>query len=299
MGTMGIVAQLMGGIATYAVQDPRTEFDFDDRIIHLPDNMTLSTIREENGSLRDADILLMNQLGDDVKGVRRMAKEVAAGRLKTGVNKFEDYSILQKRIKHPLSPGALFAAMGDRFVDVDGNRFKSIFPFGVELNAGGGMQTWQYVRGEQSVSTMDPARVIINYVTRSSGSGIREKDAKKLRAAWDGIVKYHPELRDYILEGPCSNQLELTRAVEGLKPIEDKHSATKMLGITPYKPEELTEIDAFLLKSESPDVQERVLALAALRSTITYKGESNDRIRSFVQNHGIEETWFGRILGNR
>ncbi|MCL2174163.1 hypothetical protein FWH58_02630 [Candidatus Saccharibacteria bacterium] len=279
--------QFMGGAITHALVLPDVSINFDDRIVYVPDNFTLSTIRPENGTLRDADILYANGPHDDISVMAETAKAAGRGLLDVQVSGYRPYSDLERRIEHPLSLEALTAAMAHRFIDDEGKRFKSIFPFAVALDEEA-IKSWQLVRGEQSIPIMGPDLAMISYVTRSIGSGIRDKDREKWTAAIGYIKEHRPELFELIVDGPNSNQLALAQVAESLKPVRPEHSATKALSLPTYERNELVELASYLLKDRAKALQDLVMALTVVKSWVVYKGESSEWIRNIWQRQDME-----------
>jgi hypothetical protein len=197
---------LLGGITAGAIVNKQTRFDHDSRVIE-PTNDSAELNMRDNGTLRDADVLVLDVLSD----VR--AREIndviaqALGRRLLG-------SVFGVDKREETKPQTSWWT-SRRTVDAAGTHRIQLHPLEQVLPEES-YEPWDMQLPEGGVvSTLNPAGIRLAYGFRSV-SGLRPKDKNKVNAM-DKRLHQEPEFMEQIHEGPFKPWLDMAEAVRLLR----------------------------------------------------------------------------------
>jgi hypothetical protein len=210
---------LLGGISAGAIVGKQTSFDHGSRAIQPSNDSAEFNIRD-NGTIRDADVLVLDVLSDErAREINNVLAQALGGRLVGsvfGVDKREEIKpqdtwwtsrrTLDTAGSHRIQLHPLEQVLPD----------ESYEPWDMHLPQGG------------VVSTLNPAGIRLAYGFRSV-SGLRPKDKEKVHAM-DERLGQEPEFMEQIHEGPFKPWLDMTEAVRLMRwPIPGRGSRVKPL----------------------------------------------------------------------
>lgn len=302
--------QLMGGIASAALQHEGTTISLKDRTIvtspgFLEDPATqqaLSAMRP-NGTLRDMDALVLSSDPMQIAAVEATARQTIGDQLEISVFGLHTVGELYRQIEQPFGVSALKTFLSDRYVGGEGGlMYKALFPFAATLPEEA-LETYSLEVGKDVFPVANPAAAIMNYWTRSI-SGLRAKDADKVQQLAGEVFAKAPELVDWIVDGPGQSQMELAAILHTLRFSNSGQAKRELtLGGAPGirlragSVRALAEHESFMLPNHGSNVQDAVLALAAIKSRGLGVPESNPLVVKLYQRH--VERHMGAITKNQ
>lgn len=284
--------QIVGGLGSVALLDTRTVIDAGNQTIIAPDDLYLSTQRD-NGSRRDIDVLVTSSDPARIGEVVDTLNEAVGDDLERSVFGFRSAAQLDRIFAHPMGPLAAGTFLADRYGELGNggeatSAEKSLFPFRVPLSAEA-MEPWRLEIGQSSFWIPNPAVTVLNYSHRSI-SGLRGKDEAKIARVSERVFADAPELRDWIIDGPGRSQAELTSLINSLRP----HPPILPL---PYDRrfslEEMANHEAFGPRQEDELAKRAILGTAAFKARGLAWFEHNEAIVAAWQRFSGFERLFG------
>lgn len=285
--------QFIGGIGSAAMVNNGTLILPDDRTIVAPNDLYLPRERDD-GNVRDMDVLVLSDDDDVIAEVEGMAEETVDGKLHVSIFGLRSISHVRKQLQHPLfGIKALKTFVSDRYIDEDGNIEKVLFPFGLPMDKEA-METYWLEAGQMQIPVASPPAALMNYSTRSI-SGLRPKDEAKVQKMAGNIFTKVPDYSDWIESGPGMSQLQLAQVLHSLRGPSNHDRAEPLsiggvISVDPLPIRALFEHEAFLLREEDSELQQKVMAWARIKSAVLAKAESNGEIVRLYQK------WAERIF---
>lgn len=285
--------QVMGGNGSAALTNPDTVIDFDAGEIWAPPSSDLGRFRD-NGTKRDADILVLSSHPWDVAAIEASASELIGDQLEVSVFGLKRYIDLDMQRSRPVR-SSLKVFLGDRYVDgvsqgFDGQAsiiegYKSVYPFQTPIDSET-LATFQlHVGDAEPVPTTHPGATLLNYLTRSI-SGLRPKDVEKIERVSDQVLGKHPEVKEWVHDGPGKGTFELARLLHTVREPRESPGTLELgqhLRVEPHDFDKLAEHPGFMAADFSPKAQKAVLEAAHLKGRILHFGEGQERVVAFWQ----------------
>lgn len=287
------MVQVYGGVGTIALCNPATVQKPDEARVIAPKGKITLPVRRDSGELRDFDVGVLSNNQEDIAKVLALAELAVGGRLDVSVFGLKDAADVDEMVKSPGSKSATmwvadrYAPLGTQWPLNRGSveAAKVLFPFAAPIDSEL-LETWVLEIEDFEAPIPAPGTTILNYLTRSV-SGLRKKDATKLKEVADNVLVSQPETYEWMRDGPGNTQFELARILQTLN-----HSAKRprtlevgsSLSIEPLA-RDLRDHSFFLLASKQPEVAEKVLKKTMLRSRALKHLESIDWVRAFYQAH--------------
>jgi len=310
------IVQIIGGVNTVALVNPDTVIDTKRKEVIAPESLFLPNIRDD-GTLRDLDVLVLSSEASYVSYVSRKVDEAIGKDLDGSVFGIRPESVLHSQIKNAFGVAALKTFLSDRYyVSNETKSFmspdsapicgtdngyqygivKSLFPFAAPIHPES-LETWTLKVGEIDIPIPNPAMSIINYTNRSI-SGLRPKDRLKVENMAAIVFEKAPELREWAIKGPGSDQFKLGTIIRSLNP---NRPAVNLFGTDYYDRtltiSELAEHETFMLKELGHEQKCRIVGLAALKAQSLSFFESNPTIVTVFQK--FLERNLDSIVNNR
>jgi len=283
--------QIVGGVGTAALCSPKSEIVLDARTIYVSDDFTLSTHRPD-GTLRDVDVLVLTSDAHRLRQVRNDLVATLGASLEPSVFGIRPAKQIHHQLRNPLHPSNLGIFLGDRYESPEGHGIvRALFPFKTPLSAES-LTPWTLRRGDMSIPVPNPATSLINYFARSI-SGLRPKDAVKVKEMSEKIFSKCPELEDYMRTGPLQNELEFTRVIASLA--GNATSAMVLCDVLPHNTEGLTEHPFFMAKHLPYPLKRLLVGTAQVKAQGLRAFEGNTAVVTFWQRY-IERS-AGAITG--
>jgi len=273
--------QIMGGVGTAALSDPRTEICTYSKEVIAPHDFFLPAFRND-GTLRDVDVLVLSSDVLRTSEVDNVLMDTVGSRLERSVFGIRPREVLQRQLAHPLGFRAFRTFLSDRYEagSVDGEAYvKSLFPFAVPFDPEA-LETWTLVVGDDShrIPIPHPGMTLANYCNRSI-SGLRPRDEDKIASVAANVFRAAPEIKEWLMNGPGKTQLELGALIASLRhPGLPSMELFNGVTVRTYTPDELVEHPAFMLPEYSSGYCRSVLGLAALKATLLHSFENNPRV---------------------
>ncbi|HEY5153006.1 MAG TPA: hypothetical protein VII55_03455 [Candidatus Saccharimonadales bacterium] len=289
--------QVMGGIASAALQHPGTEIMVGERRIVTPrDFLEDEAVQEAlaptriGGSKRDIDALILSSDPEQIDDVKQLAEDTIGDRLDRKLFHIHDFAEVEERVDSLFGLPTLKTFVSDRYRHRDGRLLKALSPlFAVEMPP----ETLEFYTveiGDMTMPTANPAQLILNYWTRSM-SGLRPKDAEKVERLAGHVFAKAPELVDWAYEGPGESQLKLAamlhtlRWANSLSPSRRELVLGGALRVKAGSVRRLVRDEAFLLGDVNPNTRDAALLLAIVKSRGLGMGESAEPVVDFFQQH--------------
>jgi len=278
--------QIMGGIGTAALEDPRTDYNVDKKEIYAPKGFALPSFRD-NGTKRDVDVLLTSSDPVRVAEVEKVLEATVGSHLQREVFSIRPHEVLADQIEHPLGRRAVLAAVSDRYEvspDVTGIYVKALFPFAVPIEPES-LEGWTLVTELGEFPIPHPSTTIANYTNRSI-TGLRHKDTRKMNLAATNIFEKAPEIKEWLVDGPGASQLELSTIIASLRrPGRKNLPLISNLTIDTFTHQQLFEHDRLLLPDMPAAEKMAVFALAHLKVGVIKPFEDMDAFVGWWQRH--------------
>ncbi len=278
--------QIMGGVGTAALEDPRTEINMDKKEVYAPTGFALPTFRD-NGTRRDVDVLLTSSNSGRIAEVEAVLEATVGEHLQREVFPIRPHEVLADQILHPFGRQAILAAVSDRYEaspDIEGVFVKALFPYAVEIDPET-LEPWTLVTDLGEFPIPHPGTTVANYTNRSI-TGLRHKDTRKMNLAAHNIFTNEPEMREWLIDGPGKSQLELSTIIASLRrPNRRNLKLISDLKIDTYSDAELLEHDNFLRPDLSRPEKMGALALARLKVGVIKPFEDMDGFVAWWQRH--------------
>ena len=278
--------QIMGGVGTAALEDPRTELNIDKKEVYAPKGFALPTFRD-NGTRRDVDVLVTSSDPERIAEVETILEETVGEHLQREVFPIRPHEVLADQIIHPFGRRAVLAAVSDRYEaspDIAGAYVKALFPYAVGIDPET-LEPWTLVTDMGEFPIPHPGTTIANYTNRSI-TGLRHKDTRKMTLAAQNIFANEPLMREWLIDGPGKSQLELSTIIASLRrPNRRNLNLISDLKIDTYGDAELLEHDNFLRPDMSSAEKMGVLALARLKVGVIKPFEDMDAFVAWWQRH--------------
>jgi hypothetical protein len=285
--------QMMGGVASAALQHERTVIYPEERRIVTPDGFTVHndslSLMRPNGSRRDIDVLVLSPHEEEIGAVSDVVDEVVEESLDKSVFGFHTMDEFVERAAHPFSLQTVRAFLADRYVAEGGVMMKGVVPFGVYVPEEA-METWTLEVNGHEIPTMNPAGMVVSYLSRSM-SGLRPKDHDKVQTMAGYVKNKYPEAADWLIDGPGRSQMDLAGIFHTLRwdnPWAGNRRTLEVGGlvrITAGSIPALIDHEAFLYWDESADVQRKVLKTAVFKALLLGRTESHQKIVQFFQKN--------------
>lgn len=280
--------QLIGGIGSAALTHPETVIVPEEKRVIAPYDLYLPQYRPD-GNLRDFDALVLSYKKEKVAEVEELSEEIMGDELELSLFGLKPIVQLARMKLHPYREG-LKQFLSDRYVLEEEDAgvevaVKALFPFSVGMNLET-LETWRLYIGERDpfpAPIPHPGTVVLNYLTRSI-SGLRPKDADKVSTIADALFKQAPDMRDWLMDGPGYEQVELARVLQKLSR-KGSLAVGSTLEITPV-PESLREHSAFMLSDAAPATQAAVLLASYAKARGLRTFESQEKIVTIWQRLG-------------
>lgn len=283
--------QLLGGVGSVALINPKTIIDPNAKRIIAPADITLSNYRDD-GNLRDVETLVPSTRQVDIDVVQQCAEATIGNRLIIETFAFRDKAAVDAMRAKPLGKKALFMFVSDRYISANTTwaaegetAERVIFPFCTPIPSEA-LETWTLEIGDNlEIPVPAPGAIILNYLTRSI-SGFRSKD-RKLHAIARTIVDKDPDTLDWIIDGPGRTQFSLARVLHTLREPKDNPRVLLIgddLIIDPLLGE-LNEHPAFMFQDAEPRLQSKILNVAKLKSRGLHYAESIDPVVTTFQRY--------------
>ncbi|MEK9195855.1 MAG: hypothetical protein AAB914_00645 [Patescibacteria group bacterium] len=275
--------QLIGGIGSAALKDPRTEILPGTKEIIAPPDLWVPSRREEDGTKRDLDLLVLSTEATDIREINDLATSIIGNALDVSVFGLQKASKLEKRSRQVLLSTAL-GFVSDRYIydhlqaprnDVDG--YKALIPFATPITKPS-WESWGYHFGDKFAHGPHPAVVPLYYAGRSI-SGLRHRDVEKVNKIAANVFDKFPEALEWIEEGPGKSQLEFARILHTLSTSASSKEPLiigEKLRIDPLPLGELASHECFLLKDYPEKTQQFALNAARAKSRTIKFGEQFD-----------------------
>ncbi|MGI9595024.1 MAG: hypothetical protein ACR2QK_02625 [Acidimicrobiales bacterium] len=286
--------QIIGGNGSAALLNEHTVIDLAARTIEAPAVCDLPRFRPDN-SLRDMDTLVLSTDPEQVDAVQTLAEELVGDQLEISLFELKTVADLERQRSRPVQ-SSVKVFLGDRYVTtftdergriVDIEGYKSLYPFQVPITAQA-LETFQLItEGRVATPTAHPGATILNYLTRSI-SGVRAKDLEKVRMMTENVLTRHPEIGQWIHDGPGREMLDLARILHTLREPRRRPQVLRLgsrLRIVPYAATELVEHPGFMASGSSRSVQRMVIELAQLKSRGLARFEASPTVVTFWQKH--------------
>jgi len=288
--------QLMGGIASVALQHPGTEIRVDERCIVAPkgflqDETVLEALRplRKNGTLRDLDALVLSTDQAKIDSVEALAEQKIGQRLDISVFGLHKAAQLREQVANPSGWQVLKTFVSDRYVDDDSTIRKALFPFAVEMPPDA-LEPYSLEVGDHVFQTANPAAAVLNYWTRSI-SGLRPKDADKVQTMASRVFDKAPELVDWSIDGPGRSQMKLAAIFHTLRWANSWTRANRQLElggalqVRAGSVRALAQDESFMLPDADANTRDGALAMALVKSRGLGIPESNDTIVKLFQTY--------------
>lgn len=286
--------QIMGGLGSAALTDPKTTTSSIDRVVYAPADLELPQFRKD-GNKRDLDGLVLSTDPEAIAQAEEIARETVGDALELSFFGLKNLSQLETQANHPASSTAK-VFLSDRYVSEseDGQittALKAIFPFKVNLDPSS-LETWHLAVGASPITTPipHPGASFTNYLTRSI-SGLRPKDEEKVRAQAE-IILADKEIREWVYDGPGKSLMRLAGILHGLRQPKGKMKPLQLTERDWLKPIPLSEISEDELMTSSP----LVIGVARAKSRILHSVESNPKVVTLWQKYA--EMRAGKIVKN-
>jgi hypothetical protein len=143
---------------------------------------TDTTLRRENGTLRDADILILSSEPDVVAEAEALAKTASMGELSVSAFGFEKRKYYETSLRRA-GAVALHYYTSTREQDENGTVYHRMYPFEAAI-PNNALAGWQMELPQDLgvISIIDPRYHLMSYAVRSVG-GLRPKDSTKYHQA--------------------------------------------------------------------------------------------------------------------
>ncbi|OGL31265.1 hypothetical protein A3F37_02760 [Candidatus Saccharibacteria bacterium RIFCSPHIGHO2_12_FULL_41_12] len=275
--------QLIGGIGSAALKDPRTEILPKTKEVIAPPDLWVPSRREEDNTLRDLDLLVLSTEATDIRKINGLATSIIGNALDVSVFGLQKVSKLEKRSRQFILSTAV-GFVSDRYIydlgqaprdGVDGH--KALFPFAAPITESS-LEPWELHIGGNVAHVPHPAVVPLYYAGRSI-SGLRHRDVEKVNKIATNVFDKFPEALEWIEEGPGKSQLEFARILHTLSTSawsEEPLILGGKLRIDPLPLGKLASHDYFLLKDRPEKTQQRALNAARAKSRTIKFGEQFD-----------------------
>ena len=195
---------LVGGIMSHALSHEATVIDLEQKRIIAPMDASPTIVRKEDGSHRDADVVLPYVATKEQATIaRRTIEKSTKYKLTASVFGFETKKASMDR--HDRTQANIRQWTSRRSVDDQGRYYYDLYPLSMEVPAET-YDTWNLqLPSGQLVKTISPLGILMAYKIRSI-SGIRHKDKEKIKdkgkiAALEDKVLSIPELKQQLQEG--------------------------------------------------------------------------------------------------
>ncbi len=221
---------VLGGIATSAIMDPTSVFDHQTQTLIAGPDTVLPVIRQENGTRRDIDVLVLDLLSKkEAKTISRKVDEVINRELIVSVFGLKKHHSLEGQPLAQLRQ-SIASPISKRTIDEEGRLRYELFPLSQEVPQDS-FEPWtlQMPNG-QSVSIFNPAAHMLAYKTRSI-TGIRYKDQKKVSEMED-VILAEPEFKDQIYSGNLSTWQQFADDIQAISKITEMTDVPLRWGIT-------------------------------------------------------------------
>jgi hypothetical protein len=232
---------VLGGMAAKVLQDPGTIYDHGHRIITASKDLRLPSVREENGTLRDIDVLIPSANRTDIARAEQIIRAHIGNRLDISVFGFEPHELFMKgRFKRLFSQ-----FLSTRTMDQQGVLRYVLGPLSQEVNPES-YQPWELrlphhdsKKPYDTLSVLNPAATITAYQMRSI-TGVRPKDAHKLAVMKQNVLAILAFKRD-VSHGPLkewdafAEQVEKLSSKEGRQQLHKKGCSSTELTIAGFK----------------------------------------------------------------
>lgn len=298
-GLLGRV-QFIGGVGSAAMGNEATLILPDESTMVAPADLYLPR-RRDDGNVRDMDVLVLSDDRAVIDKVEGMAKDTVDGKLHVSIFGLRNASYLRKQLRHPvLGWKAVKTFVSDRYLDADGSMTKALFPFGVPMDREA-LETYWLQVGGMTVPVASPPAALVNYSSRSI-SGLRPKDEAKVQKMARNVFSKVPDYTDWIETGPGASQLELSQVLHTLQGPSDVRKAESLIigdviKVDPLPIRTLFNHEAFLLRDRDPEVQQKAMAWARIKSAALAKAESYDEVVRLYQKWA--ERLFDSISKNK
>lgn len=291
---------IIGGNGSAALAHPEVRINTDYKTIEAPASCDLPQHRPD-GTLRDADILVLETQTDKIEAIEEIANATIEG-LEVSVFGLKPSRQLIDQADSPIR-SSMKVFLGDRYIFVppeysrDGQIIgeKSLFPFAVEMPVETlDTYTLSLDGSDLLVPTSHPAATVLNYLTRSI-SGLRTKDAKKVMALADNVFK-NPDMLEWVTDGPGKSTLNLARVLHTLRESRRKPQVLevgKHLKIEPLDLAKLHDRPEFMYKSMGRRASRALVEVAHVKGRALHVAESQEKIVTWWQKnverriHGI------------
>lgn len=281
--------QVIGGNGSAALMDPNSFLDTVTGRIVAGASCDLELLRDD-GSKRDADILVLERDPEKIAAVDALAREYIGDELIVSTFGLKMTVDLMNQAGSPFKSTAK-VFLGDRYVEglETGERsvsiwkgFKALYPFMAPITSET-LETYQLeVQGSEAViPTAHPGATLLNYLTRSI-SGLRPKDEEKVGELADNILSY-PEIREWVHDGPGAPTLELARILHTLRESRKNPEAlvlgeSGLLQINPLSMDKLYEHEFFMGSNMSDRERVAIVEAARIKSRVVHFGEKQQKL---------------------
>lgn len=291
--------QLFGGIGSAALVQPGTEVNQISSEIIVPEVISLPQ-RRENGTLRDVDVFVLSADQGRVAARESVGTNIMGDELDLSFFGLRTVPELMSQKDTPVRSAAK-RFLADRYVADDvfsDMAFKAVYPFAVRFDLAT-LITWQMEYQGHSIPVPHPGTVVMNYLTRSI-SGLRAKDASKVGAIADNVIRQSPEIKDWIVDGPGRSLLHFARLLHTLR--EPKRSPEPLevgehLTIEPVGQDEVLLAAQTMTDGLSESEIRLLVAASRMKARLLHKGESLESVVALFQKH-VERRINGIVKNN-
>lgn len=278
---------VIGGLGSAALAHPDMRISDKDRVISVP-NLELTSIRPD-GTTRDIDILVTStdpkrtlEIEWDIARAARDDLGVSVCNIANGEEIIHDLG--RPFDLRTIPSGFTSNRYTDPFSGDDQAIVRYLFPFVAPLDKGH-FTPWTVEVEKQGlvIPVPPPASTLSNYLVRSV-IGLRPADKDKIERAATNVFEQSPEQREWLVDGPGANQLELAAVLRSLHR-RGARGGDLLPGINKafYSHHELTHHDMFAAEQLNYIERRAVLAGAMAKSAATLVFESHPGLKAWFR----------------
>jgi len=276
--------QILGGVGTAALEDPRSEIDFYRGEVYTPTDIYQSSLRDD-GTLRDIDVLLLSSDPNKVAELEADLEQTVGDDLQREVFPVRPYTIISEQMARPFGGRVLRTFVSDRYDSAPGSDeayIKALFPFAVPIDPTS-LIPWTVITADGTrIPIPNPGTTITNYTNRSI-SGLRYKDTDKMTRIAHSMLEIAPEMREWIMDGPGASQLELSRLIASLHtPGQANYPLVDGITVNTLTHKQLRDSEHFMVPAMPGLLRYEAVAMAAFKSR---------RLRWFEKHDWIVTKW--------
>lgn len=283
---------VIGGLGSAALSHPDMRISERDRTISVPD-LTLPSVRVD-GTKRDIDVLVATTDDRRTLEVEWTLADAVRDELGTSVCNFADGQHVIEDLGHPFDrrvflSGFVSNRYTDPFTDNKESIVRYIFPFIAPLDTAH-FEPWRIEVKESglSIPVPPPAATLSNYLVRST-IGLRPADTEKIWRSAPNVFTQSPEQREWLIDGPGKNQVELSAVLQSLhRRGRDKVEILPSTERKLYSHHELTQHEFFAANQLSYLERRAVLIGSLGKSVATMFIETHPQLKALFRQYAEE-----------